>query len=104
MENRNFEDVKTILVYIFPAFEEYIDEDTEALDSLFQDFIYFYGKNEFQEKQLQHLAKFINEAVELQDDLENAISTCFLEHLRQIKGDEILRPLLTKQAKERLHA
>lgn len=105
MENRNFEKVKTILVGIFPSFNTYVDEDTETLHSLFQDFIYFYGKHQstFEKKQLQHLAEFIDSAIEIQDDLENAVSTCFLEHLRQINAEKALKPLLTQSAKERLH-
>jgi hypothetical protein len=55
-------------------------------------------------KQLKGLGALLSDAVELDDDLENAVSTCFLEHLRQIGGYRALAPFLSERAKERTHA
>ncbi len=56
------------------------------------------------ERQLQALGGLINEAVAVDDELENAVSTCMLEHLRQIKAYKILSPYLSPKAKQKTHA
>lgn len=110
MENRNLEEVKIILTEIFPSYAEQLAEDEKydeewgyTLHSLFRDFIYYFSKNidGFSEKQLNKFAAFVNEAVEKDDDLENAISTCFLEHLYQVNIVKPLKPLLSKQVNKR---
>ena len=47
-------------------------------------------------------AKLINEAVDAGGDLENAVSTGFLEHLHQIEATKYLLPYLTERAKQEL--
>lgn len=56
------------------------------------------------ERQLQALGGLINEAVAVDDQLENAVSTCMLEHFRQIKVYKILSPYLSRTAKQKTHA
>ena len=52
-------------------------------------------------RNLERLAQLINKAVERDDFLENAISTCFLEHLRQIGAYKRLSPFLSGTAKRK---
>jgi hypothetical protein len=56
---------------------------------------------EFSERQLTSLGQLLDEAVMVDDQLENAVSTCMLEHLRQINGYKALSPYLSKTAKEK---
>src|SRR5439155_2408023 len=56
------------------------------------------------DRQVRQLAELINQAVEAPDELENAVSTCFLEHLRQVRTYKVLAPHLSTQAKRRTHA
>jgi hypothetical protein len=51
------------------------------------------------EGQLQALGMVLNQAVAEDDALENAVSTCFLEHLRQINGYQALEAYLDERAK-----
>ncbi len=100
----------TLLTEIFPGFstdceEEEIQPDT-TLHFVMRDFVpYFSGnRNSFSEPQLRKLAHFINDAVALDDDLENAVATCFLEHLHQVRSYKALAPFLSRQAKDKTHA
>jgi hypothetical protein len=58
----------------------------------------------FSDKQLAKLGRWINQAVESGGNLENAVSTCFLEHLHQLKVNRKLVPYLSESAKQRTHA
>jgi hypothetical protein len=65
------------------------------------EFLTYFSTSQAQlsEKQLQQLADWINEAVSTNGDLENAVSTCFLEHMRQVRINRVLKPYLSQQAK-----
>ena len=56
------------------------------------------------ERQLRRFAEVVNEAVAVPDQLENAMATCFLEHLRQIRSLKTLAPYLSEQAKRMTRA
>jgi hypothetical protein len=56
------------------------------------------------EKQLRQLADLVNAGVSVDDDLENAVSTRFLEHLAQIRVRTKLAPHLSPEAKRRTRA
>ena len=56
------------------------------------------------ERQLKALGRLINEVVAKDDTLENAFSSCLLEHLRQIDEYKSLAPYISPKAKERTHA
>ena len=60
--------------------------------------------NAFSEKQLQQLGIWINDSVVASGNLENAVSTCFLEHSRQLKVNRVLAPYLSTFAKGKSHA
>jgi hypothetical protein len=99
-----------LLTEIFPGFatdcaEEEIQPDA-TLHFVMRDFTsYFSGKREtFSEVQIKRLARFINETVAVDDSLENAVCTCFLEHLHQVRSYKVLAPFLSRQAKNKTHA
>ncbi|HEV2547764.1 MAG TPA: hypothetical protein VGU20_10530 [Stellaceae bacterium] len=54
--------------------------------------------------QLRSLGHLLDEAVALDDRLEEAVSTCLLEHLRQIDHYKALAPYLSPRAKARTRA
>jgi hypothetical protein len=69
-------------------------------------FLSYFSANHqsFAERQLQQFGSWINSAVSTEDDLENAVSTCFLEHARQVSINRILAPYLSRQAKDKQRA
>lgn len=101
-----------ILVEIFPDFlEDYPiealkEEGSESLHFVMLNFTPYFSRNRrsFSEKQLKAFAVFINEAVVVEDSLENAVSTCFLEHLQQTQSYKTLAPFLSSNAKKKTHA
>ena len=100
------------LTRIFPAFAETLsDPDLEedsasTYHSVMQPFTVYFGAHHSgcSQSQLAQLASLINAAVERADDLENAVATCFLEHLRQLRAEKAMARLLSSAAKKRLHA
>ena len=55
----------------------------------------------FTANQLRAFGEWVNGAVSVEP--ENAVSTCFLEHARQIRIDRVLRPYLSSKAKDKSH-
>ena len=53
-------------------------------------------------KVIKKFCKLVNRAVEQGGDLENAISTCFLEHASQIGVRKLIAPYLSKETKREL--
>jgi hypothetical protein len=105
------QELASALSAIFPAFEfgEVDPSDAYGLPTFHAvmiDFTTFFGRvsRGCSQKQLRFFAALLNEAVRQTGPLENAISTCFLEHLRQIRAERVLRPFLAPEAKERTHA
>jgi hypothetical protein len=100
-----------VLVRIFPAFEqtaviEDIQESENGLHCVMSLFTVYLGANRgsFSDGAFRNLGNLINEAVSLDDVLENAVSTCLLEHLGQIRAYKLLSPYLSKKAKARTYA
>jgi hypothetical protein len=105
------QELSASLEAIFPEFgSEDVLHDVETADyglhSVMRYFAEYFGAegSNASEKQLQALGGLIDEAVAVDDQLENAVSTCMLEHLRQIKAYKILSPYLSRKAKQRTHA
>lgn len=109
------EQLLAALQTIFPTFESQgLREDLQddllplsgKLHCIVRDFMDFFSsaQDEASEHQLKSLGSLINEAVAMDDVLENAVSTCMLEHLRQIEAYKALSPYLSPKAKERTHA
>jgi hypothetical protein len=69
-------------------------------------FTEWFGANRggISDRQYRALGHLLNAAVTVDDDLENAVSTCLLEHLRQINGYRAISPYLSKKAKQKTHA
>jgi hypothetical protein len=103
------------LCSIFPEFERWWNEE-EAEDSLvdgvhleltnhrvLMEFLGYFAKRHgsFTEQQWRSFGAWVNEAVGVDDDLENAVSTCFLEHCRALRLNRILAPYLSPQAKRK---
>jgi hypothetical protein len=105
----------TELTEIFPDFihdhtpedlEESEREGTPSLHSVMIPFTQYFGgaQQAASQQQLRALASLVNEAVSVDDNLENAVSTCFLEHLRQVRSYKTLAPFLSSTAKDKTHA
>lgn len=100
------------LVGLDPAFQHYLDmEEMEEAEELtlhhvMHLFAEYFGRNSihFSTKQLHDLGEWINSAVSVPGELENAVSTCFLEHTHQIKVNKLIAPYLSKLAKEKSRA
>lgn len=99
-------DLVNDIVRIFPEFATYWAEDNEDDDSrssslqvVYMSFVPFLSTVEPTQKQWQHLADLLSDAVASGGDRENAADTCFLEHLHQLKLNRSLRPLLSKEAR-----
>ena len=69
-------------------------------------FLAFFAQrhNSFTEGQLRRLGDWINKAVRQEDEIENAVGTCFLEHMRQVRIDRVLAPYLSPAAKHKARA
>ena len=53
-------------------------------------------------KQVSDFCKFINQAISDRGNLENALSTCLLEHASQVGIRDILKPLLSVEARKEM--
>ena len=102
-------DTTKFLVALDSAFETELEvEEPEelTLHRLMGLFAQYFGANgkRFSVKQLRRLGEWLSSAVSVPSELENAVSTCFLEHTRQLKVNRLLAPYLSKLAKEKSHA
>ena len=108
------------LCEIFPRFaDEWAGESAPTEDgmldgvyyewthhSVLRAFLGYFANNQesFDELQVSALGSWINNAVLVDGDLENAVSTCFLEHVRQVKVERLLWPYLSRRAKAKSYA
>jgi len=113
MESSSPDEVLCHLCAVFPDFEKWWnDAEREPLDAkqgfhtIMAEFIQFFSMNHqtFSQKQLRRFGEWVNAAVLIEGPLENAISTCFLEHARQVKINRVLAPYLSPAAKDKSHA
>jgi hypothetical protein len=110
MRPQTAKELWSLLTEIFPGFsadcvEEEIQSET-TFHFVMRDFTPYFSGNlyTFSETQLKKLGSFINDAVAVDDNLENAVATCLLEHLHQVRSYKILAPFLSRQAKDKTHA
>ena len=97
------------LVSLDPPFETELE--AEALEELTHHqvmmiFARYFSSNQasFSTKQLRRFGEWLNASVAAGGVVENAVSTCLLEHSRQLKVNRILAPYLSPLAKARSHA
>jgi hypothetical protein len=114
------QDTLSQLCEMFPAFKaEWDKEEAPPEDGLVEGvyyewshhavlsaFLVYFARTHpsFSEKQLRHFGDWVDRAVSIDDDLENAVSTCFLEHTRQRRINRVLAPYLARRAKDKQHA
>ena len=58
--------------------------------------------NEADRNTVQAFCELLNRSVENEGDLENAVSTCFLEHASQLGVSRVLKPHLGPKARREL--
>jgi len=104
------EELLNRLFVIFPQFRNQYDgsirDQSSTYHSVLMAFTPFFGSElaSFSQAQLRSFGELINEAVKQNDVLENALGTCLLEHLHQIKAEHVLKPHLSKIAREKTRA
>lgn len=88
------------LTEIFPTFVAHCEADEgemETYHSVFlSEFNPYFAKHasEFKEKQLKMFSRLLATCLEAQGSLQNAVETCFLEHLHQMEVARYVRPYL----------
>lgn len=98
------------LFAIFPDYRSRRSGEPEgecrSYPSILREFACFFGAelDSFSESQLRSVGALVNKAVAEAGPLEKAFSTCFLEHLHQIRASRVLGPHLSKLARSRSHA
>jgi len=101
MNLQSSREVLAAIVAIFPEFEAEWEEDNPyrvggkfSAHSVYMKFLPFLASAKRTDKQMKRVAQLINGAVLAGGDSENAVTTCFLEHLRQVGLTSTLKPLL----------
>ena len=107
-------DLRDQLIAIFPEFRaEWYEDDNEFIEDgrfsyhgLMIAFSNYFSCHitEVSEQQRRALSDLFNEAVAEDDDLENAVATCFLEHMHQMRVAKSFWPFLSPLAKAKSHA
>jgi len=94
---------------IFPTFGDAellaeIEAGHVELHGVMRHFTDYFGAlgHTFTKGQLAALGRFLDQAVVQGGKLENAVSTCFLEHLHQIKCRGFMLPFVSQKTKERI--
>jgi ATP/maltotriose-dependent transcriptional regulator MalT len=94
------------LSQVFPDFKlefDELDDPSQAFTyhHLMHDFLIYWGTcaRTAADSQTVELARVINESVSLGGDIENAVDTCFLEHLSQVRGLKPIEKYLSPAAR-----
>ena len=82
------------------------NEDELTAHRIMMLFAQYFGANHgsFTKKQLARLGEWLSSSVATGGTLENAVSTCFLEHSHQLKVNRIIAPFLSHDAKAKTPA
>ena len=102
------EGLQDFLVGVFPSFATIVEAEkqecaAEPTDLTFhhvmRDFAWFFAKDldAFSEQQVARVGEFLRLVLETEGTLENATSTCFLEHAHQLGVEKKLRPWLSRR-------
>jgi hypothetical protein len=99
------------LVAIFPSLprdfgvsgESVFDHAGPTYQSVIRDFAYFFGKNIeiFSDRQLRRFAELVTQSVSQGGDLGNAMDTCFLQQMDQLRVRDRIAPFLATAEKQR---
>lgn len=99
------ESLAQVLAEYFPIFsEELVDEEIDSHHLVLMLFapISAQALESADERTIRRFCDLINQMVSAGGELENAASTCFLEHASQIGVRNIIRPFLSKEAEAEL--
>lgn len=94
-----------VLAEFFPIFsDELIDEEIHSYHWVLMLFapISAQALESADERTIRRFCDLINQMVSAGGELENAVSTCFLEHASQIGVRKIIKPFLSREAKAEL--
>ena len=82
------------------------EDEPETFHRVMREFTYSFGKaaSSLSSAQLRKIGNLVNDAVGYRDDLENAVATCFLEHLHQVYALKVLWPYLSPKARAECYA
>ncbi|MBC2885750.1 hypothetical protein H7Q97_10065 [Ochrobactrum sp. CM-21-5] len=83
-----------------------IETEYVGLHGVMRHFTEYFGAlaHTFTKDQLAALGRFLDQAMVQDSKLENAVSTCFLEHVHQIECARHLMPFVSQKTKERMRA
>lgn len=100
------EGLLAILTAIYPSFQPLAEDDPFleaagdglAYHAVMREFAVFFGREAITSTpdQLQRLTALLVQGCEAGGKLENAISTCLMEHTRQLGVERTLRPWLAQ--------
>jgi hypothetical protein len=99
-------ELESTLVGFFPTFATELAKvepdpsefGERTLHSVLLDFAPYFARHaeSFSERQLEGFGQFLSAALQTGGHLENALSTCFLEHAHQLKVNKKLRHIIRK--------
>ena len=94
------------IVAICPEFQAewkadnpYIVGDKFSVHTVYMSFLPYLAAAGCSGKQLRKIAALVDHAVRAGGDSENAVATCFLEHVHQVGLTSALKPLLGSETK-----
>jgi len=103
-------ELATRLTAVFPAFASKRDDGPEWSDertfhAILADFLVFFSVEapKASERQLRELGYMLVHWSQQRGPLENAVDTCFLEHLRQVGAEKYLRRHLAQAKRDLEH-
>ena len=101
------QELQDALCQVFPDFKpQWDDNEPLTYHALLLEFTPHFGKaaSTYSERQLRAFGDIVNRSIASGGTLENAVSTCFLEHMHQINVRKVLGPYLSREAKAKSHA
>ena len=108
------QELQTFLIAIFPSFSQEAEDPIEwppefgefTFHTVMFNFTSFFGREVdlVSTKQLAKFGKFLQAVSLTTGALENAVSTCFLEHAHQLKVSKKLRPWLARRSNNKRDA
>jgi hypothetical protein len=91
-------------VAVWAADNEEVEFRSGSLHSVYMSFLPLFSASALTQHQWRQVADLFSREVAAGGDRENAVDTCVLEHLHQVKLNRVLRPLLSPAAKALVRA